>query len=283
VTCATFALGRPGASRAHRARQRRLSGRGLRPAPAVQPIRTRTVRQLAPRAADLGVCLPTTSSTGRRPAAPRAGRQGSDPADAGKSATTRATSAPGTCWRGRGSTSATARRPSTRRGRRCGSTRAGWSRSIWSAPPTRRPGGTTRPSRPRTTGCAEDPGNPRLAERLGRALLAAGRAGEARQPAGVGGVRLLRRRSAGRATVSRSSRRPADQRPGSLRPGAATPAGARTAQQEIRRLTAAELTIVDAASLVRVCDAYAESLRVPPGGHPASTTGRSESTWAASC
>lgn len=117
------------------------------------------------------------------------------------------------------------------------------------------------------TGCADDPGNPRLAERLGRALLASGRVGEAEQSLRAAaefayydadlqvahGVALF---AAGRPLSAREAYgRALRLRPSHVR-----------AQLELRRLTAAERGILDAASLVRVADAYAESLRVPPGG-----------------
>jgi tetratricopeptide (TPR) repeat protein len=120
-----------------------------------------------------------------------------------------------------------------------------------------------------TTGCADDPGNPRLAERLGRALLAAGRVGEAENSLRAAaefayydadlqvahGISLF---AAGRPLSAREAYgRALRLEPSNVR-----------AQLELRRLTAAERAIVDAASLVRASDAYAESLRVPPGGRP---------------
>jgi tetratricopeptide (TPR) repeat protein len=117
------------------------------------------------------------------------------------------------------------------------------------------------------TGCADDPGNPRLAERLGRALLAAGRVGEAEISLGAAaefahydadlqvayGVALF---AAGRPLSAREAYgRALRLEPSHVR-----------AQLELRRLTTAESGIADAESLVRVSDAYAESLRVPPGG-----------------
>jgi len=117
------------------------------------------------------------------------------------------------------------------------------------------------------TGCADDPGNPRLAERLGRALLAAGRVGEAVESLRAAaefayydadlqvahGVALF---AAGRLLSAREAYGRA------LR----LEASHVRAQLELRRLTTAERAIVDAESLVRVSDAYAEGLRVPPGG-----------------
>jgi tetratricopeptide (TPR) repeat protein len=119
------------------------------------------------------------------------------------------------------------------------------------------------------TGCADDPGNPRLSERLGRALLAAGRVGDAENSLRVAaefayydadlqvahGVALF---AAGRPLSAREAfGRALRLQPAHVR-----------AQLELRRLAAAERGIADAASLVRVSDAYAESLRVPPGGRP---------------
>ena len=117
------------------------------------------------------------------------------------------------------------------------------------------------------TGCADDPGNPLLAERLGRALLAAGRVGEAENSLRAAaefayydadlqvahGVALF---AAGRPLSAREAYGRA------LR----LQASHARAGLELRRLTMAEQGILDAASLVRVSDAYAESLRVPPGG-----------------
>jgi Flp pilus assembly protein TadD len=118
-----------------------------------------------------------------------------------------------------------------------------------------------------TTACAEDPGNPRLAERRGRALLAAGRVGDAElvlrsavefahyDPALhiVHGIALF---AAGRPLSAREAYGRA------LR---LDPANTR-AHAELRRLTQAERSIVDAASLVRVTDDFAESLRIRAGG-----------------
>jgi Flp pilus assembly protein TadD len=118
------------------------------------------------------------------------------------------------------------------------------------------------------TGCADDPGNPRLAERLGRALLAAGRVGDAETTLHAAaefahydadlqvahGVALF---AAGRLLSAREAYGRA------LRLDPAHP----RARLELRRLTTAEHAIIDAASLVRISDAYAESLRIPPGGH----------------
>jgi tetratricopeptide (TPR) repeat protein len=118
-----------------------------------------------------------------------------------------------------------------------------------------------------TTACTEDPGNPRLSERHGRALLAAGRTGDAVLVLGAGaefafydadlhvahGVALF---AAGRPLSAREAfGRALLAEPGHVR-----------AEAELRRLAAAERRIVDAESLVRVTDEFAESLRVPAGG-----------------
>ena len=126
-----------------------------------------------------------------------------------------------------------------------------------------------------TTACGEEPGHPRLAERLGRALLAAGRAADAERTLRAAaefahydadlqvayGVALL---AAGRPLGARE----AHGRALRLEPGH------ERAEAELRRLAAAERRIVDAASLVRATDEYAESLRVPPGGRDRSASGR---------
>lgn len=119
-----------------------------------------------------------------------------------------------------------------------------------------------------TTACAEDPGNPRLAERRGRALLAAGRTGEAEAGLRAAaefayydgdlqvahGVALF---AAGRPLSAREAYAKA------LRLDPEHP----RAHTELRRLSQVERSIVDADSLVRLTDAFAESLRVPAGGH----------------
>ncbi|GIM94998.1 tetratricopeptide repeat protein [Paractinoplanes toevensis] len=128
-----------------------------------------------------------------------------------------------------------------------------------------------------SAGCGEDPGNPRLIERHGRALLAAGRVTEAERVMAAGaefahydadlqvahGVALF---AAGRPLSARE----AHGRALTLEPGHAR------AETELRRITAAEQSIVDAESLVRITDDFAESLRIPPGGirpHPAPAGG----------
>lgn len=118
-----------------------------------------------------------------------------------------------------------------------------------------------------TTACGEDPGNPRLSERHGRALLAAGRTGEAVLVLAAGaefasydadlhvahGVALF---AAGRPLSAREAYgRALHAGPGHAR-----------AEAELRRLAAAERRIVDAESLLRITDEFAEALRVPAGG-----------------
>lgn len=118
-----------------------------------------------------------------------------------------------------------------------------------------------------TAGCADDPGNPRLAERLGRALLAAGRVGEAEN--GLRAAAEFAHYDAdlqvAHGVALFAAGRPLSAREAYGRALRLEPSHVR-AQLELRRLTAAERGIVDAASLVRLSDAYAESLRVPPGG-----------------
>jgi len=128
-----------------------------------------------------------------------------------------------------------------------------------------------------STGCTEDPGNPRLIERHGRALLAAGRVTEAERVLAAGaefahydadlqvahGVALF---AAGRPLSARE----AHGRALALEPGH------RRAESQLRRIAAAEQRIVDAESLVRITDEFAESLRIPAGGvagAPAPATG----------
>jgi Flp pilus assembly protein TadD len=120
-----------------------------------------------------------------------------------------------------------------------------------------------------TAACADDPGNPRLAGRRGRALLAAGRIAEAelslRSAAEfayydadlhvVHGIALF---AAGRPLSAREAYGHA------LR----IDPGHDRARTELRRLGTAERVIIDADSLVRITDAFAESLRIPAGGRP---------------
>ncbi|MBM2616555.1 tetratricopeptide repeat protein [Actinoplanes sp. LDG1-06] len=113
----------------------------------------------------------------------------------------------------------------------------------------------------------EDPGNPRTAERHGRALLAAGRTAEAalvleaaseiaHYDAGVQVAFGMALFAAGRPLSAREAYSRA------LR---LDPTHER-ALAELRRLTTAEQHIRDADSLVQVADDFAESLRVPAGG-----------------
>lgn len=121
-----------------------------------------------------------------------------------------------------------------------------------------------------TAGCAEDPGNPRLAERLGRARLAAGRVTEAEK-----GLRVAAEFAhydadlqVAHGAALFAAGRPLSAREAYGRALRIDPAHAR-AGEELRRLAEAERSILDAASLVRITDQYAESLRVPLGGRPA--------------
>ncbi|MGK5681620.1 tetratricopeptide repeat protein [Actinoplanes sp. URMC 104] len=113
----------------------------------------------------------------------------------------------------------------------------------------------------------EDPGNPRLAERHGRALLAAGRTAEAllvleaaaeiaHYDADIQVAYGMALFAAGRPLSARESYARAVR----LQPGHPR------ALAELRRLAAAEQHIRDADSLVHVTDRFAESLRVPAGG-----------------
>jgi Flp pilus assembly protein TadD len=121
-----------------------------------------------------------------------------------------------------------------------------------------------------TTACTEDPGNPRLAERRGRALLAAGRTAEAELvlTAAVEFAHYDPGLHVAHGVALFAAGRPLSAREAYGRALALTP-GHPGAERELRRLTGAERAIVDADSLVRVTDEYAESLRVPAGGHPA--------------
>ena len=123
--------------------------------------------------------------------------------------------------------------------------------------------------------CAEDPGNPRLIERHGRALLAAGRLTEAERVLAAGveyahydaGLRV----AYGMALFALGRPRRAREAYGqalTLSPGHPP------AEAELRRLSAVEQRIVDAATLVEVADGFAESLRVPAGGHRPAADGR---------
>jgi Flp pilus assembly protein TadD len=118
-----------------------------------------------------------------------------------------------------------------------------------------------------STACAEDPGNPRLAERRGRALLAAGRTGDAElilrtavEFAHYDAALHVAHGIALFAVGRPLSAREAYGRALRLEPGNAR------ARTELRRLTRAERSIVDAGSLVRVTDDFAESLRIRAGG-----------------
>ena len=113
----------------------------------------------------------------------------------------------------------------------------------------------------------EDPGNPRPAERHGRALLAAGRTAEAETvlaaAAEIAHYDADVQVAYGMALFAVG--RPLSAREVYARALRIAP-GHQRALSELRRLTAADNQIRDADSLVRVADAFAESLRVPAGG-----------------
>jgi Flp pilus assembly protein TadD len=119
------------------------------------------------------------------------------------------------------------------------------------------------------TACAEEPGHPRLAERHGRALLAAGRTAEAE--ALLGAAAEIGHYDAdlhvAHGTALFAAGRPLSAREAYGRALRLDPDN-RRALTELRRLTAAEARITDAESLVRAADEFAESLRIPAGGHP---------------
>nr|WP_296075730.1 tetratricopeptide repeat protein [uncultured Actinoplanes sp.] len=115
--------------------------------------------------------------------------------------------------------------------------------------------------------CAAEPGHPRLLERHGRALLAAGRVAEAgrvltaaAEIASYDADLHVAHGAALFAAARPVSAREAYGKALALQPGHPR-AGA-----GLRRLTDAERAITDAGSLVRVSDAFAESLRIPAGG-----------------
>ena len=122
--------------------------------------------------------------------------------------------------------------------------------------------------------CAEDPGNPLLAERLGRARLAAGLVAEAET-----GLRVAAEFAyydadlhVAHGVALFAAARPLSAREAYGRALRIDPEHPR-AGVELRRLAAAEREIVDAESLVGAADRYAESLRVPAGGHPEPAAG----------
>jgi Flp pilus assembly protein TadD len=120
-----------------------------------------------------------------------------------------------------------------------------------------------------TTACEEEPGHPRLAERRGRALLAAGRAAEAAQflAAATEIAAYDADLHVAHGTALFAAGRPLSAREAYGR-ALRLDTGHERAQAELRRLTAAERRIIDADSLLRVTDDFAESLRVPAGGRP---------------
>jgi Flp pilus assembly protein TadD len=133
------------------------------------------------------------------------------------------------------------------------------------------------------TASFEDPGNPRLTERHGRALLAAGRTGDAVPVLTAAaefahydadlqvalGVALF---AAGRPLSAREAYAAALR----LDPGHAG------AHAELRRQAVAERRIVDAESLLRVTDEFAESMRVPAGGSRPAPGGRGPAAYLSS-
>jgi Flp pilus assembly protein TadD len=118
-----------------------------------------------------------------------------------------------------------------------------------------------------TAACHEDPGHPRLAERHGRALLAAGRVGEAELvlAAAAEFAHYDADLQVAYGMALFAAGRPLSAREAYGRALTLDPVNAR-ALTELRRLSTAERGITDADSLVRVCDDFAESLRVPAGG-----------------
>ncbi|HEX5203336.1 MAG TPA: tetratricopeptide repeat protein [Actinoplanes sp.] len=115
--------------------------------------------------------------------------------------------------------------------------------------------------------CHADPGHPRLLERHGRALLAAGRLTEAGRvlAAGAEFAHYDADLHVAHGVALFAAGRPLSAREAHGRALAIDPAH-RQAQVELRRLASAERRIVDAESLVQVTDEFAESLRVPAGG-----------------
>jgi Flp pilus assembly protein TadD len=113
----------------------------------------------------------------------------------------------------------------------------------------------------------QDPGNPRLLERHGRALLAAGRVAEAERvlAAGAEYAHYDADLHVAHGIALFAAGRPLSAREAHGRALAIEPAHPR-AQAELRRLTVAEQRIVDAGSLMRISDDFAEALRVPAGG-----------------
>jgi Flp pilus assembly protein TadD len=115
--------------------------------------------------------------------------------------------------------------------------------------------------------CAEEPGHPRLLERQGRALLAAGRVAEAERvltaAAEIASYDADLHVAHGAALFAAA--RPMSAREAYRKALSLDPVHER-AHTELRRLTDAERAITDADSLVHVADAFAESLRIPAGG-----------------
>ncbi|MGX6603407.1 tetratricopeptide repeat protein [Micromonosporaceae bacterium Da 78-11] len=124
-----------------------------------------------------------------------------------------------------------------------------------------------------TTACAEDPGNPRLAERRGRALLAAGRTAEAEVSlrSAVEFAHYDPGLHVAHGIALFAAGRPLSAREAYGRALLLDPTHVR-ARTELRRLSHAERSVVDAASLVRVTDDFAESQRIRPGGRVAAAS-----------
>jgi Flp pilus assembly protein TadD len=115
--------------------------------------------------------------------------------------------------------------------------------------------------------CGAEPGHPRLLERHGRALLAAGRVADAGRVLQAGAEIAFYDADlhVAHGAALFAAARPAGAREAYGRALEIDP-GHERARAELGRLSAAERGIVDAATLVSVADAYAESLRVPAGG-----------------
>ncbi|MCU7722443.1 tetratricopeptide repeat protein [Actinoplanes sp. KI2] len=123
--------------------------------------------------------------------------------------------------------------------------------------------------------CVEDPGNPRLIERHGRALLAAGRLTKAERvlAAGVEFAHYDPGLHVAYGMALFAGGRPLSAREAYGRAVAIDP-GYLPAKAQLDLLAEAERRIVDAETLIEVTDEYAESLRVPAGGHRPATAGR---------
>jgi tetratricopeptide (TPR) repeat protein len=123
--------------------------------------------------------------------------------------------------------------------------------------------------------CVEDPGNPRLIERHGRALLAAGRLTKAERvlAAGVEFAHYDPGLQVAYGMALLAGGRPLSAREAYGRAVAIDP-GHRGAKTQLDLLADAERRIVDAETLIEVTDEFAESLRVPAGGRRTAPDGR---------